>query len=137
METKSDVNIIEVDGQKVYTELATIIIEGKDFTNVGGFYDGNYAVGYLGKSVDGGFSINDWMGAHLGNAYVIHSWKTPRSFVSSEYFQVEAIISGVIYTGRCAGLSMLWKGKRKSKQKLGPISWDVRMRGLNDTNIKI
>lgn len=33
-------------------------------------------------------------------------WKTPKSFVSSEYYQVKVLIDGIWYTGRTAGENM-------------------------------
>jgi hypothetical protein len=69
----------------------------------------NEIAAYLGK--DG--QLTDWQGKPIGTYRITSTWKTPRSYVSSTYSQVEAIVNGTKYTGRSAGLNMLYRGKRK------------------------
>ena len=85
--------------------------EGQTFESGGAAITPNFAIGYMSDDMT---RVKSWYGQDLGSARVVASWKTPRSYVSSRYYQVECTISGVRYTGRTAGGGMLWKGKRKA-----------------------
>lgn len=98
----------------IQAEKGTIVFCGKEFTQAGAYISGDYAIGYLSKD---SLSIVTWEGKPMGTVLrVVARWRTPRSYISSEMLQVEATIAGVVYTGRCAGESMLWRGKRKKGQ---------------------
>jgi len=70
----------------------------------------NTAFGYLARKGDQ-LVMTDWRGKTLGSARITGSWATPRSHISDRMYQIEARIDGVLYTGRCAGLAMVWRGK--------------------------
>lgn len=55
--------------------------------------------------------LNDWNGNKIGTARIVSSWATPKSYVSSRMYQIEATIDGVRYTGRGAGSGMVWGGR--------------------------
>lgn len=61
---------------------------------------------------DGG-RLNNSRGKRIGSYKVVASWKTPKSYVSSRMYQVGAMVNNVVYTGRSAGVGMLFNGKRK------------------------
>ena len=92
-------------------EIATIVHEGREFTNLGASVTPDHAVGYV-QVQPGHWELTDWNGDHLGFGRSTSKWKTPGSFVSSHYYQARFKINGVWYTGRTAGHGMLWKGKR-------------------------
>lgn len=105
-------------------ETGIITFNGKEYESGGAFHhpDSDIAIGYLSADET---SITGWSGAPIGSARIVSMWDTPRSFLSSEMFQIEANIGGVIYTGRSAGSGMLWKGKRKAKQVFRAPSFSV------------
>ena len=74
---------------------------------VAGYLKGSEAVGGTGI-------LTDFQGKKIGTYRVASKWKTPKSYVSSHMFQIDARVGGVIYTGRSAGSGMLFKGKRKA-----------------------
>jgi len=55
--------------------------------------------------------LTDWHGTELGTYRITRTWRTPRSYVSSTMHQVYATVDGVTYTGRSAGVGMIFKGK--------------------------
>ena len=59
--------------------------------------------------------LTDWHGAAIGTWRATSTWRTPRSFVSSTMHQIEAKVNGMVYTGRGAGVGMIYRGKRKAK----------------------
>lgn len=93
-------------------EIGVVIHEGRSFSAWGAVVTPDAAAAYLGA--DG--VLTNWQGEPIGTYRVVSTWRTPRSFVSSRMRQVEATIGGVRYTGRSAGVGMLWKGKRVAKQ---------------------
>lgn len=78
--------------------------------------------GYLGQN--GVFE--DLNGQRIGKYALVYGWKTPNSHVSDRMYQVEVIVNGVLYTGRSAGVGMLFNGRMKkskpSRNSQG-ISW--------------
>lgn len=64
---------------------------------------------YLGKDN----VLTDWEGKPVGTYKIISSWATPKSYVSSRMYQIEAIVKGKKYTGRSAGVGMLFNGRLK------------------------
>lgn len=87
---------------------------GRSFTSGGAFVSPKYVVGYLGKNG----ILQTWHGKKLGTYKVVARWRTPTSYsyISDVMLQVEAKVRGVIYTGRSAGINMIFKGRRKAKQ---------------------
>jgi peptidoglycan hydrolase-like amidase len=61
-------------------------------------------------------ALQSFTGKTLGTCRIVSMWRTPRSWVSSHMFQIEATIDGVTYTGRGAGSGMSWIGKPKAKR---------------------
>ena len=93
-------------------EIGVFTYGGREYAALGSVVTDEYAVGYLAER-DGHLVITSWDGTTvLGTAVITSTWRTPRSFVSSSMSQVVATIDGARYTGRCAGLSMLWKGRK-------------------------
>ena len=86
-----------------------------------------YVVGYVadlgGPEKPAGFAveypygaITEWNGQIIGKVLTYRSWPTPRNYVSSRMYQIEALIDGVIYTGRSGGSGLIWKGKKVKGQ---------------------
>ena len=84
-------------------------VNGKQFWTGGSTVNPYFCIGYLGKND----VLTDWHGKQIGTYKITSSWKTPRSYVSSTMNQVEAVVDGITYTGRSAGIGMYFKGKRK------------------------
>jgi hypothetical protein len=59
--------------------------------------------------------LNDWKGNPLGTWRATSTWRTPRSFFSDTMSQIEATVDGVTYTGRGAGIGMVFNGRRKRR----------------------
>src|SRR5262245_10359732 len=94
-----------------YTETdCTFEFNGQTFEAGGAVVTPERIVAYL----DGGCLLTDWHGKVIGSYRVTSSWATPRSYVSSRQYQIEAVVDGVTYTGRSAGVGMIVKGKRKA-----------------------
>ena len=60
--------------------------------------------------------LGDWHGRDIGTWRAVATWRTPRSFYSSSMSQIEATVDGVTYTGRGAGVGMIFKGRRKARK---------------------
>jgi hypothetical protein len=90
----------------------TIVHNGKAYTAGGAVVSRQSVVAYLANNG----VLTDWQGKALGTYRVTGKWKTPRSYVSSDMWQVEATVAGIVYTGRSAGIGMVYSGKAKSKQ---------------------
>ncbi len=100
--------------QKPYVETdCTIRHEGRAYTAGGAVVTEDRIAAYLAP--DG--VLTDWHGQPLGTWREVARWRTPRSYVSSYMLQVEARVDGVLYTGRSAGVQMLYRGKRKGGSK--------------------
>jgi hypothetical protein len=89
-------------------EVGIIEHEGREFSALGSVVTGDYVVAYKK-----GTTVTTWAGDVLGTCRVVSTWKTPRSYVSTEMHQLEAVINGVRYRGRCAGDGMIFRGRRK------------------------
>ena len=61
--------------------------------------------------------LKDWHGNKIGTWKAVLSWPTPRSYMASRMFQIEAVVNGITYTGRGCGEGMIYKGKRKAGRK--------------------
>jgi hypothetical protein len=108
--------------------------EGRDYESGGAYVTDTHAAGYPEfrriSPIDGQYfrnidmvgdcgELRDWHGNAIGTCRIVARWPTPRSWVSSYMYQIEATIGGVTYTGRGAGSGMLWRGKRKAR----PSCW--------------
>jgi hypothetical protein len=83
--------------------------KGRKFESGGAEVVGDRIVAYLGKNG----ILTTWHGKKIGTYRIVSSWATPRSWISSHQYQVEAIVKGRIYTGRSTGVGMVFKGKLK------------------------
>ncbi len=90
----------------------TVTHKDRTFEAGGAVVTPDYIVAYLAK--DG--VLKDWHGKVLGSYKITATWKTPRSFISSEQHQVTAYVCGVRYTGRSGGIGLSYRGKRIAKQ---------------------
>jgi hypothetical protein len=90
----------------------TVMHEGKTFEAGGAFVSPESIVAYLGDHCD----LTDWHGRVIGSWRAVRTWSTPRSFMSSTMSQIEATVDGIVYTGRSAGVGMVFKGKRKARE---------------------
>jgi hypothetical protein len=84
----------------------TVEFEGSQFS-AGGAVE--RIVAYLGAAG----VLTDWHGRPLGTYRITSTWRTPRSFVSSTMSQVVADVDGFQYTGRSAGVGMVFCGRRR------------------------
>ena len=57
--------------------------------------------------------LGDWHGKPIGTWRAVSTWKTPLSYLCSTISQIEAVVDGIKYTGRGAGVGMIYKGKVK------------------------
>lgn len=73
----------------------------------------------IGGYLTHGGVLTDWNGKKIGTYRIIASWKLPNSYISDRMFQAEAIVNGVTYTGRSAGVGMAYRGKRKKTPTSG------------------
>lgn len=95
-------------------EIGIVTHEGKDYAALGSVTDDPlYLVAYLAKDR----KLTKWDGTVIGHYNIVATWLTPRSFVSSTMNQVEAWIGPRCYTGRSAGVGMIFKGKRVARQR--------------------
>lgn len=84
-------------------------IDGKTYEAGGAVVTANFIVAYPGKAG----VLNNWHGKPLGTWKATSTWPTPRSGYSPTMSHIEAVVAGVTYTGRGAGVGMIFKGKRK------------------------
>ena len=97
---------------------ACIELKGQKYCADGAHFDGQRIAAYVGaRHPKGGFRLTNWKGDTIGRCWITSTWRTPRSSVSSRMHQIEANVSGVVYTGRGCGEGMLYLGKRKAKQQ--------------------
>jgi hypothetical protein len=83
--------------------------EGRAFTAGGAYITDRHIIAY--PKEDG--ILGNWRGDPIGTWKAVSTWKTPRSFMSSTMSQIEAVVNGIRYTGRGAGIGMIFKGKSK------------------------
>lgn len=103
-----------IRGYVPYVESDCVVnFQGNDFVSGGSVVTEDYAIVYLAGTMK---HVTNWRGERLGSCWVVSSWKTPRSYVSSRMFQIEATIYGITYTGRSAGAGMIARLKRKAHQ---------------------
>lgn len=93
-------------------EIATVEMDGREFTALGAVVTEDSATGYINGS-----DLTDWESKRIGSVRVVSSWPMPRSWQGSRMYQIEATINGIVYTGRGFGNGMLWRGKRKRTKR--------------------
>jgi hypothetical protein len=91
----------------------TVQHEGRSFTAGGAVVTDDRIIAYPGK--DG--ILQDWHGNAIGTWRVLSTWRTPRSFLSSTMSGIEARVNGVRYVGRGAGVGMIFRGRRSTRQQ--------------------
>jgi hypothetical protein len=100
-----------------YVEQNCVIThEGREFESGGAVVTPYYVIAYVKDVLNNIVTLTDWHGNELGHGRVKAYWATPRSYISSRCYQIDGTINGVTYTGRSAGVGMIWKGKRKAQQ---------------------
>ena len=98
-------------------EVGIVTHDGKEYSALGSVVTPDRLVAYMGKKFAPTLCfITTWEGTVIGAGRIRSTWTTPRSYISSEMYQVEAVVNGVHYTGRCAGDGMIFKGKRVARQ---------------------
>jgi hypothetical protein len=60
--------------------------------------------------------LGDWHGNAIGTYRILSTWRTPRSFISSTMSSIECFVFGVRYVGRGAGVGMILRAKRSTRQ---------------------
>lgn len=85
---------------------------GRKFESGGAVITPDYIVCY--PRSDG--KVCDWHGNVLSEAFVLSSWRTPRSFLAAWMYSFAVYIQGVRYVGRGAGNGMILRAKRSSRQ---------------------
>lgn len=107
-------------------EKSTLSFQGQDHTAGSGFLNELWCYGYpeapgndirehpgcRGRLLSG-------QGKFIGNFEIVSVWRTPKSFVSSHYCSMRVYTKGGrVYSGRCAGFGMLFKGRRNGFKKI-------------------
>jgi hypothetical protein len=107
----------------------TITFQGQEFTAGGAIVTDNEIIAYIGANR----ALTDWHGNPLGTYKAVSCWETPTSYISHWMYQIEAIVNGVVYTGRSAGMGMVFRGKIK-KGKPTSDSWITKSATASLTN---
>lgn len=101
--------LTELEDEGVYVERDCVIEhKGNRFEAGGAVVSPERIIAYLGR--DG--RLKDWHGRQLGTYQVTASWRI-HSYISDTMHQVEAVVSGVEYTGRSGGVGLIYRGRRK------------------------
>jgi hypothetical protein len=90
--------------------------EGKKFEAGGAVVTDEWVIGYPkldSEHVGATGTLTSWHGEPLGTVRITSKWRTPKSFVSSHMFQMEARVNGKTYTGRSAGNGVIFRGRVK------------------------
>ena len=90
----------------------TIEHEGRKFSSGGAVVTDKFIVVY--PRSDG--KVTDWHGNVLGEAFVLSSWRIPRSYIASRMYSYAVYVNGVRYIGRGTGNGMILRAKRSSRQ---------------------
>jgi hypothetical protein len=103
-------------------EIGIVEHNGKEFAAGGG--DVDHAAGRVAAytSKDGALTL--WSGRQIGTWRAVASWRTPRGILSDRMYQIEAVVDGILYTGRGGGEGMLWRGKRKVGKARGAYGFN-------------
>jgi hypothetical protein len=89
------------------TEIGIIAHEGREFSALGSVVTDTHVTAYLAKDN----TLTKWNGEVIGTYRITRTWSTPRSFASSTMNQVYATVNGRTYTGRSAGVGMIFRGR--------------------------
>lgn len=96
----------------VYVERNCVVEhEGHRFEAGGAFVSPTHIIAYLSREG----VLTDWHGRRLGTYRITSTWPI-HSWISRTMHQVEAVVSGVTYTGRSCGVGMVYRGRRKRTQ---------------------
>lgn len=123
METHCEVQV-QPNGARV--EVATIVHEGKSFTNLGSVVDEERGriVAYVRSVVDPAYrsghryELTTWNGESLGPLTLVSSWEqwTPRAHMKTRFFAWRFVAKdGRVYHGRNAGPGMIVRLRGKGK----------------------
>src|SRR5262245_59803810 len=93
-------------------EIGIVEHEGREYIAMGSVVTNTHCTAYLGKNRQ----LTKWDGTVIGRWSVASSWPTPRSYVSSRMYQIEAWVGAALYTGRSAGEGMVFNGRRVARQ---------------------
>lgn len=113
-----------MDTPFIETDCTITSPSGQQFTSGGAYITDDRAVVYLasdpipkptyrykGKPIvthdDWRAPLTDWHGNQVGLYYVISSWQTPSSYVSTRMYAITATINGRTYYGRTQGPGMV------------------------------
>jgi hypothetical protein len=92
------------------TEVGIISHNGKEFSAGGSYVSDSYIIGYCHYP---SMKLMSWDGKKtLGTIRIISTWRMPNN-LSGYMSQIEATVNGKVYTGRCAGDGMAWRGRPK------------------------
>lgn len=95
----------------------TITHEGRTYEAGGAVIAAEYAIAYVSAIKGDLAQLTDWHGNPLGAGRVASTWRAdPRCYLTDRWYQIEATLNGVRYTGRSGGAGLVWKGKRTAKQ---------------------
>ena len=93
----------------VYVEPDCVVEhEGHRFEAGGAVVTPDRIIAYLGKEGE----LQDWHGRQLGTYRITASWRI-QSYITDTMHQVEAVVSGITYTGRSGGVGLIYRGRRK------------------------
>lgn len=109
-----------------FAESATIVHEGRSFTNLGAYVDPMNAVGYphfAEERIGALGEMRDWSGQVIGSAQIIGSRPAVffgrRSWIAETQYFIRATIKvgeeTRVYSGRGFGSGMIWKGRRSKR----------------------
>lgn len=86
--------------------------EGRKFESGGAMVTDKFIVVY--PRSDG--KVCDWHGNVLGEAFVLSSWRIPRSYIASRMYSYAVYVNGVRYIGRGTGNGMVLRARRSPRQ---------------------
>lgn len=99
-----------MEAQITVEQDCTIEHDGRKFTAGGAVISPQYIIAYPKEYG----VLGNWHGETIGSWRAVSTWKTPHSYMSSTMSQIEAVVNGITYTGRGAGIGMIYKGKAKA-----------------------
>ena|SRR5947208_1900095 len=92
-------------------EVGIVTHDGREYSALGSVVTAEHVIAYKK-----GAQVTTWAGEVIGTCRVVSTWSTPHSYISSEMHQLEAVVNGVRYTGRCSGDGMIARLRRKARQ---------------------
>src|SRR5438552_4232374 len=88
-------------------EVGIIVHAGREYSALGAVVTDTHVTAYLGKNGQ----LTNWNGETIGTYRITRTWRTPKSYVSETMSQVYATVNGRTYTGRSAGVGMIFNGR--------------------------